>query len=94
VQDGEHDLSRGPVLLLHDPHGDTAAVVRDGDRVVGVDRDRHRVGLAGERLVDRVVHHLVDQVVQTADPRRSDVHAGALAYRLEALQHGDVLRAV
>jgi hypothetical protein len=47
--------------------------------------------LARERLVDRVVHHLVDQVVKAALPRRADVHPRALANRLEALEDGDVL---
>ena len=38
VQDREHDLDGGQALLLHDRHGDAAAVVGDGDRVVRVDR--------------------------------------------------------
>ena len=66
VQDGEHDLDGRPALLLHDPDRDAGAVVDDGDRVVGVDRDVDARGAAGERLVDGVVDHLVDEVVQTA----------------------------
>ena len=74
--------------------GDAAAVVGDGDRVVGVDDDLDLVGLAGQRLVDGVVDDLVDQVVQAARAGRADVHARALADRLEALEDGDVLGAV
>ena len=94
VQDGEHDLDRGLLLLLHLGHGDAAAVVGDGDGVVRVDRDRHGRAEAGQGLVDRVVHDLVHEVMQTADARRSDVHAGPFAYGLETLQDGDVLRVV
>src|ERR1035441_7720713 len=47
-----------------------------------------------ERLVDGVVHHLVDEVVEAHDPGRADVHAGALANRLEALEDSDVLGVV
>ena len=52
------------------------------------------VAVAGERLVDRVVDHLVDEVVQPAGAGRADVHPGPLADRLEALEDGDVLGAV
>ena len=94
VQHREHDLDRRAALLLHRRDGDAAAVVGDGDRVVGVDRDGDLGAVAGEGLVDGVVHDLVDEVVQAHDTGRADVHAGALADGLQALQHRDVLRVV
>jgi DNA gyrase subunit B len=45
-------------------------------------------------LVDPVVHDLPDQVVQAALAGRADVHAGALAHRLEALEDRDRGRVV
>ena len=50
--------------------------------------------VAGERFVDRVVDDFVDEVVQSALGRRADVHARALANRLEALEYLDVARVV
>ena len=94
VQDGEHDLDGRLALLLHHRDRDAAAVVDDGDRVVGVDRDVDRVAVARQRLVDRVVDDLVDQVVQAAHTGRADVHARPLAHGLEALEDGDVLGVV
>ena len=94
VQHRQHDLDGRAALLLHDRDRDAAAVVDDRDRVVGVDRDRHLGAEAGQRLVDGVVHDLVDEVVQAHDAGRADVHAGALADGLEALQDGDVLGVV
>src|SRR5215218_1477045 len=94
VQDGQHHLDRRPALLLHDGDGDAAAVVDHGDRVVGVNRDVHARRVARERLVDGVVHDLVDEVVKAAHTGRADVHARALADRLETLQDGDVLGVV
>ena len=73
---------------------DAAAVVDDGAAVVGVQDDADAVAVAGDRLVDRVVDDLVDEVVETARAGRADVHAGALANRLEPLEDGDVLGAV
>jgi hypothetical protein len=59
-----------------------------------VDGDLDARGLALQGLVDGVVDHLVDEVVQTTQAGRPDVHARALAHRLESLEYGDVLGVV
>src|SRR5204863_6255874 len=66
------------------------AVVDDRDAVVRMKLDPDRVAEARDRLVDRVVHDFVDEVMEPSLTGRSDVHAGALANRLETLEHGDV----
>ena len=56
----------GLVLVVHlHAGGDAAAVVGDADGVVRVDGDHDVVAVAGQRFVDRVVHNLEHQVVQT-----------------------------
>ena len=77
VEDGQHDLGRGALLLGVLVDRDAAAVVGDGDAVVRVQRHLDVVAVAGERLVDGVVDDLVDEVVQPARTGRSDVHARA-----------------
>src|SRR6185436_16143260 len=94
VEHGEDHLEGRPALLLHRRNRDAATVVDDGDRVVGMDRDVDLRGVAGQGLVDGVVDHLVDEVMQTAHAGRPDVHAGALADGLETLEDGDVLSVV
>ena len=90
VQLGEHQLDRGLALGRVDVGGDAAAVVGDAHAAVGQQRDVDGVGEAGERLVDRVVDDLPDQVVQPALAGGPDVHARALADRLETLEDGDL----
>ena len=90
MQRRQHDLGRRALLLRVLVDRDPASVVDHGDRVVGMDRDLDLVAVAGERLVDRVVDDLVDEVVQAAWPGRADVHAGPLADRVEAAQDGDL----
>jgi hypothetical protein len=41
----------------------------------------------GERLIDRVVYDFINQVMESALRRRSDVHAGAFADRLQTFEH-------
>ncbi len=95
VQGGQHHLGGGLVLgLLHLLDRDAAPVVDHRAAVVGMQRHGDLLGVTRDRLVDRVVHNLVDEVVQPAGAGRADVHAGSLANGLEALEDGDVLGAV
>jgi hypothetical protein len=89
VERRHHDLRGGAALLLVQVHGDAATVVLDGDRVVAVDDDPDQVAEASDRLVDRVVHHLVDQVVEPRRAGGADVHGRPLADRLQPLQDLD-----
>ncbi|MEY9097155.1 hypothetical protein ABIA24_000064 [Sinorhizobium fredii] len=67
-----------------------AAVIRHGAGTIGIERDGDDVGVAGQRLVDRVVDDLVDHVVQTgAIVGIADIHARPLADGVQALQHLD-----
>src|SRR4029079_12788068 len=79
------------LLLLVLVDGDAAAVIGDGAAVVRMQDDVDPGGMAGDRLVHRGVDDLVDEMVQCQRAGRPDVHAGSLAHRLEALEHGDVL---
>ena len=95
LEHGHHAFERGDVAAgffgeLRVPlDGDAAAVVFDGDRAVALIVTLTVRGVAGHRLVDRVVDDFVDQVVQAADVRVADVHAGPLA---DVLQVAEMLR--
>ena len=92
---GHDDLGRRDAFAGVDVGGDAAAVVDDGHRAVGIERHRDEVGMAGQRLVDGVVDDLVDHVVQArAVIGVADVHAGALAHRVEALEDLDGIGAI
>src|SRR6185295_8257248 len=94
VEDRQHDLGRRFPRLLVRVNRDTAAVVTDRDRPVGVQNDLDRIAVTSQRLVHRVVDGLVHEVVQTVGPGVADVHGGALADRLQALEDLDVTRGI
>ena len=79
-------------FMLADGHA--AAVVDVHEAAVRLDRDVDPRGVAGHRLVDRVVDDLPDEVMEAADIGRADVHARAAANRLEALEDLDALGGV
>ena len=94
VQDGEHRLERRAARLLVQVARDPAPVVLHGHPAVGVQLHLDRRRVPRKRLVHRVIHDLVDEVVQPTGTCRSYVHARPLAHRLETLEHGDLLSTV
>ena len=90
VEDGIDDGDGGQAGIRLDIHGDAAAVVGDLDDVVLQDLDFDVVAVTGQSLVDGVVHDLVDQMMQAPLAGRADIHAGALAHSLQALQDLDL----
>src|SRR5581483_11712331 len=77
-------------------HGDRNATSVVGDLDAAVVEQTHvdLIGVAGHRLVHRVVDHLPDEVVQTALAGGPDIHARAFADSLQALEDGNLFSAV
>ena len=94
MEDGHDHLERGDFCLLVDIDGNAAAVVDDAHAIAGQERDLDVIGEAAHGLVARVVEDLPDQMMQAVRTGRADVHARALADRLEALQDLDRVGAI
>ena len=82
VEHGHHDLQRRFMLLRVHIYRNTTTVILHGDGVILVDMNRYLVAETGERLVDRVIHYLIHQVVQTLQRDIADIHRRPLAHRL------------
>ena len=87
VEDGVHYLQGGLAGLGLDVHGDATAIVHHGDGVPLVDSHQDVGAVAGQCLVDGVVHDLIDQMVQAGGGRGADIHAGPLPDGFQAFQH-------
>ena len=66
VQNRENNLQGGLAHLVIDADRNAAAVIGDRDGVARIDRHLDMRTVAGERLIDRIVHDLIDQMVQSA----------------------------
>ncbi len=88
VQDRHHDLQGGFVSVLGVfVHGNAAAVVLDGHAVVDMHRNFDGVAGARQGLVNAVIDHLVDQMMEAARARVADVHGGPLSNGLQPFEH-------
>src|SRR6185436_15215459 len=68
VQFGQDYFGCGLAFLVH-LGGDAATIVDHRNRTVDVDDDVDLSAVSGQRLVDRVVHDLVHEMMQPIDPR-------------------------
>ena len=87
VQHGEHNGHRRQAGIGLHIHGNAAAVIHHFNDVVRLDGHLDMVTVASQRFVDGVIHDLVHQMVQAPRAGGTDVHTGALAHSLQALQN-------
>jgi hypothetical protein len=75
-------------------HRDTATVVGDPATAIGEKGHLNGGAMACHGFIDGVVHDLPDEVMETLETRRADVHAWPLTNRVQTLKNLDVLRVV
>ena len=91
VEGAEHRGQRRLARLGVAIHRDAAPVVHNPDPSIGEEGHIDLGAEPGHGLVDRVVDHLPDQMVEAAEDGGPDVHPGSATDRLETLQDSDVL---
>ena len=95
VQFGHHDLRRRALFGRVGVDRNAAPVVFNRDRIVRVNRHFDVFAIAGERLVDGIIDDLEDHVVQARTVGGvADIHARALANRLQPFEDLDLRRVV
>ncbi len=90
MQDGVDNFNAGNALLGLDIDRDPAAVVDNGDGVVGIDGDSDLGAVAGQSFVDRVVDDFFDQMMKARGRSRADIHTGAFADGFQSFQDLDL----
>ncbi len=86
VERGQDHLDAGNLVLGMNVDRDAATLVPDGDGAVDVDVHLDAVAVAGQMLVDGVVEHLRNAMVQGPLVGAADVHARLFPDRFETLQ--------
>src|ERR1700730_4551344 len=94
MQDRVHDFEGVALLRRMRSDRNSATVIFDRNAIVAQNLDVDLGAMTGQRLVNRVIDDLRDQMMETALGGVADVHAGALANRLETLENPDGLSAV
>jgi hypothetical protein len=74
--------------------GDPSPVVLDLYASIFEKRDFYVFTDARDRLIDTVINHFRDQMVQTGFAGRSDIHSRSFPYGFEPFQDLDILSSV
>jgi len=86
VQAGHNHLHRGQVFAGVQVHWNAPAVVLHRDAVVRMNGNLDFVAMPAHGLVDGVVHHLVDQVVEAFGAGIADIHGRPFPHGLQAFE--------
>src|SRR3546814_20728371 len=65
---------------------DAPAIVPYGNGIVFMDRYENLVTMTCHGLVDGVIHHFIDQMMQPFGAYITDIHSRAFAHRLQAFK--------
>lgn len=94
VQHGHNHLQGRSFLLGVHGSGDTPAIVLNGDGIVFVNGNFNILAIAGEGFIDRVVDHLINQVVEAFTPISPIYMAGRFRTASSPLQYLDTIRTI
>jgi hypothetical protein len=95
VQLGHDHFGGGDAFFAMNAGRNAAAIVLDRDRAIRVEFDQNEVAMPRQCLVDGVVRHLENHVVQARSVVGiADIHARALANGVKALEHLDLVSAI
>jgi hypothetical protein len=75
-------------------HGNAASIILDGAGAVGVQIDVDDFAITGEVLVDGIVQHFKNTVVQATLIRVPDIHTRPLPHGFEAFELVDLVHAI
>ena len=70
---------------------DPPAVVDHSYAIVDVDRNLDLVAESRQGLIDGVIHHLIDQMMQSSFRGVSDIHSGSLSDRFQTLEDFNIV---
>ena len=56
---------------------DTTTIILNSHGLIGMDSHRNRIGIASHHLIDTIINHLLNEVVQSTLVGRANVHTGA-----------------
>ena len=82
VKHGHYDLQRRLMLLRMHVHRNTTTVILHGNGVILIDMHGDLVAETRKRLINGIVHYLINKVMQTLKRDIADVHRRSLAHRL------------
>ena len=87
MEHSHHHFERRSSFFLVNVNRYSASVVSHCDGVIFVDRYCYIVAITGEGFIDGVIHHFVNQVMESFYTYIAYVHGGAFSYCFQSLEY-------
>jgi len=94
MKSGHDHLCSGTFLGWVFADRDAATIVNDSDAAILVNDNDDFLAEATYGFIDRVIHDLVDEVMQTIETGRPNVHSRAFSNRIKAFENLDSTRVI
>ena len=94
MEHGEHDFESRTVLFLMHTCRDTTSVIPDSDGIILVDIYLNIRTVSGKSLIDTVINHLINKMMETSFTDVTDIHRRSLPHGLKAFKHLNTVRGI
>ena len=87
MQNGHDHFQCAFLLLRVDPGRNAPSVIHHLYRIIFVNGHQDVLAVAGQRFVDRIIHHLIDQVMKTLFADIPDIHGRSFPNGFQTFQN-------
>ena len=94
MQDSEDDLECRLTSLLLNVDRNASTIILYSDGIILLDGDGDAVTETRQRLINGVVHDLIDEMMETTDGGAADIHARSLPNCFESFQNLNLICAI
>ena len=93
MERGKYQACRRQSFLMH-PHRNAASIVFHRAGAVLLQSHLYNVTISCQMLIHRIIHNLINQMIQTFAGHATDVHARPFPYGFQTFQHCNIPGAV
>ena len=94
MQDGKYYLHCRNTRFMINSDRNSPPVVNDGNRIPLVNSDINRITETGQRFIYRIIHDLIDQMMQPSAGCSTYIHSGTFPDSLQPFQNLNLIRTI
>ena len=93
MQCGKYQSLRRHSLCMHS-NWNTTSIICNCDRIILVDIHNNLIAISCQSLIHRIVHDLIDKMMESSDRGAAYIHSGSFPYGFQAFQYLNLIRSI
>ena len=94
MKDGKYNFHRWKTRLMVDTYRNTTSIICNCDRIILVDIHNNLIAISCQSLIHRIVHDLIDKMMESSDRGAAYIHSGSFPYGFQAFQYLNLIRSI